>query len=136
MENTGGGILGRVGEKILAWIALGLLIFLGVGIYQLGSDGRQALWNGIWRTGVWLVIVIALPWSGRLFMARILEIGSNWAGVTLVAAFVVVDLVAGLVLMGGLPTGGWSWVAALTALGVAGAYNFMVAEYLAEQVGG
>ena len=30
METTGGGILGRLGEKAIGWIILGLLIFLGI----------------------------------------------------------------------------------------------------------
>ena len=82
------------------------------------------------------MIAAALPWSVRLFIRRILEIGSNWASLSLLAAFVLVDAVAGLLLLGGFPTGGWSWIAALAALAVAGTYSYLVAEYLSEQAGG
>ncbi len=136
METPGGGILGRIGERVLSWIALGGLIALGAGIYWMDSGTKLAIWNGIWRTAAWLVIVAGLPWVARLFIRRILEMGSNWAPMVMIAAFVVIDAIAGAVLMSGLPTGGWSWVAALAALAVAGTYNFLVAEYLAEQAGG
>lgn len=136
MEGTGGGILGRLGEKILTWIALGLLVLVGVAIYRMGPAGRQALWEGLWRSAVWVVFVAAVPWSAKWVIRRILEIGSNWAGFLLIAAYVVMDVVVGVILLGGLPSGGWGWVAALAALAVAGAYNFLVAEYLAEQAGG
>ena len=135
MENTGGGILGRLGEKVLGWIALGLLIALGVAIYEIGPAGRKAIWEGIWRTALWIVVVAALPWSAKLFIRRLLEVGSNWAGVVLLAAFVLVDVILGVALLGGLPHGGWGWLAALAAVGVAGTYNFLAAEYLSEQAG-
>ena len=135
MEGTSGGILGRLGEKVVGWIALGCLIALGVAIYQLGPDGRQAIWSGIWKSGVWLAIAAALPWTARLFIRRIIEVGSNWVGLALISAYVLVDAVVGIVLLGGLPGGGWGWTAALAALAVAGTYNFLVAEYLAEQAG-
>lgn len=135
MEGSGGGILGRVGERILSWIGLALIVALGFAIYEMGPTARQAIWDTIWKTCVWLVVVAALPWSGRFFIRRILEIGSNWAGVALIAAYTVVDAVVGVVLLHGPPAGGWGWVAASAALAVAGTYNFLVAEYLSEQAG-
>jgi hypothetical protein len=136
MERPGGGILGRLSEKVLSLIALALLVGLGVAIYEMGSAGRQALWNGIWRTCAWVAIAAVLPWSARLFIGRLVEIGSNWAGAAVIGAYILVDVIAGAVLLNGLPSGGWGWVAALAALAVAGTYNFLVAEYLAEQAGG
>jgi hypothetical protein len=136
MEGNGGGILGRLGEKILSWIALALVAALAFALYKIGAPGRRALFEGIWRSIVWLAAVGLLPWSARFFIRRIVEIGSNWVGFILIAALIVVDAVVGLVLLKGLPSGGWGWLAALTALAVAGAYNFLVAEYLTEQAGG
>jgi hypothetical protein len=135
METTGGGILGRLGEKVLGWVALALIVLLGVGIWRMGPEARGAILDGIWRTLCWIVVAAALPWSARLFIGRLLAVGSNWAGFGLLAVFAVVDVVAGLALMGGLPTGGWGWFAGLAALAVAGTYNYWVAEYLAETSG-
>ncbi len=136
METPGGGILGRLTEKIVGWIALGLLVLLGVVIWRMDPATRSAIWSGIWRTAAWVVIVIAVPWSARLFMKRVLEISSNWAGTVLLACLVVADVVAGLVLMHGLPASGWGWLLALGTLAVAGLYNYLVTEYLAQQAGG
>jgi uncharacterized membrane protein YhaH (DUF805 family) len=133
MEGSTGGILGRLSEKVLGWIALGLLIALGFAIYQMGEDGRAALWSGIWRTIAWLLFVAALPWVTKLFIRRLLDAGTNWAGAALIGGYIVVDAVFGLILLGGWPGGGWGWVASLAALAVAGTYNFLVSEYLADQ---
>jgi len=133
-------MLGRVGERLLGWIgfliALGLVALLGVAIWRMGPDGRAALWAGIWRTALWLGIAAALPWVTRLLIRRLLEVGSNWAGVILLGCLTAADLVAGLVLMKGWPSGGWGWVASLAALAAAGTYNYLVTEYLAQQAGG
>jgi hypothetical protein len=136
MESPGSGFLGRLSEKVVGWIALGLLLLLGYAIWQMGPERRAAILEGIGRTLGWLLIAGVLPWSARLILGRILTVGSNWAGVALLAAYFIVDVVAGAVLLGGLPTGGWGWVAALAALAVAGTYNYLVTEYLAEQAGG
>ncbi len=136
MENTGGGILGRLGEKVLGWVALALIVVLGVAIWRMGPEMRGAILSGIWHTILWVVIAGALPWLSRLFIRRILEIGSNVASLILIASYTLINLVVGIVLMGGLPGGGWGWLAALAALAVAGTYNYLVNEYLAEQAGG
>jgi hypothetical protein len=136
METTGGGILGRLGERALTWIGLALLVLVGITIWRMGPEGRAALWSGIWRTTAWVVIAAALPWSGKLFIRRILEAGTNWAGAGLLAGLLVVDLVAGRLLMTGWPGSFWTWVAALGVLAIAGTYNYLVTEYLSDMAGG
>jgi len=135
MENPG-GIMGRLAERVLSLIALAFVVLCAVALYRMEPQTRQAIWAGIWRTVVWVVIAASLPWITRLFVTRILEIGSNWAGVGLLAVLVLVDAVVGVVLMKGWPSGGWGWIAALAALAVAGLYNYLVAEYLSQQAGG
>jgi len=98
---TSGGILGRLSEKVLGWIALALLILIGVAIWQMDPVLRTSIWQGAWRTVFWVVIAAALPWSARFFIRRVLDVGSNWAGVSLLAALLVVDLGAGLLLLSG-----------------------------------
>ena len=100
METTG-GILGRLGEKVLGWVALALLILIGIAIWRMDPVFRTAIWQSIWRTTFWVVIAAALPWSGRFFIRRVLDVGSNWAGVGFLAALAVVDLGAGLLLLSG-----------------------------------
>jgi hypothetical protein len=131
-----GGMLSRLVEKFIGWIILGLLIALGVAIWQMGPDRRAWIWNAAWRTGFWVAVTAALPWVSRLVIKRLLELGSNWAGCGLIAALTLVNAVVGLVLMQSWPHGGWGWLAALAALAIAGTYNYLVAEYLSEQAGG
>jgi hypothetical protein len=136
METTGGGILGRLGEKTLGWIILGLLVFLGIAIYRMPAETKAAIWSGIWRSVVWVVVAAAVPWSAKLYMGRVLDAGTNWAGVALLAVLTAVDLLAGALLMTGWPGSVWTWLGAIGALAVAVTYNYLVAEYLAEMGGG
>ncbi len=129
------GILGRVGEKLLGWIALALLVAAGIAIWQMDPATKTAIWNGIWKSIAWVLVAAVLPWVSRLFIKRLLEIGENWVGIVLIAALTLVNVAFGLILLGGLPAGGWGWLAALAAAGVAGTYNFLVCEYLAETTG-
>lgn len=132
---TSQGIFGRLGEKVLGWIALLLIVFIGIAIYRMPAETKAAVWSGIWRTAAWVAIAAALPWSSRLFIRRALEAGSNWTGVGLMGALIGADIIAGLLLMTGWPSGGWSWFICLAALGVVGTYNYLVSEYLSEQTG-
>lgn len=129
-------MLGRLTERILGYVALALIALAAVALWRMGPEGRGALWEGAWRTALWLALAAALPWSARFFMGRILEVGANWAGAALIAALTGLDLGIGVFLMRGLPDSGWGWVAGLAALAVAGTYNYLVAEYLSERAGG
>ena len=131
---TSPGIFGRLGEKILGWIALALIVCVVIAIVRMEPQTRAAIWEGIWTTIAWVAIAGALPWSARFFMKRIMDVGSNWASVGLVGGFVLIDVIAGLILKG-FPDGGWSWFFSLSALAVAGTYNYLVTEYLADQTG-
>lgn len=113
------GILGRLAERVLGWVALALVILLGIAIYQMPSETKAAIWSAIWRSAAWLMIVGVIPWFARLFVSRILEISSNWAGVLLLAGLFAVDVIAAVLLMTGWPSGGWAWFGAFVALALA-----------------
>ena len=132
---TSPGILGRLSEKVLGWIALGLLIALGIAIWQTPAATKAAIWSGVWRTAAWFAIIGVLPWSSRFFMSRVLEHATNWAGVALVGGFCLADGIAAICLMTAWPSSGWAWFLSAVALGLAGTYNYLVCEYVAEQSG-
>ncbi len=132
---TSPSIWSRLGERVLGWIALGILVALGVAIWQTPAGTKAAIWSGVWRTVLWVVVVAALPWSSWFVMSRVVGSGSNWAGAGLLAALVGADVVAALVLMTAWPSGGWMWLLSLGLLSLAGVYNYLVTEYLAEQTG-
>lgn len=136
METTRGGILGRLAEKTLGWIILGVLILIGIGIWQAGPEWRAAMWSRLWRTAVWLLLVTALPWSAKLYIRQVLAAGTNWASVGLLVGLFACDLLAGLLLLTGWPASVWGWLVGLGALAVAGTYNYLVTEYLSEMAGG
>ena len=84
MEVPGGGILGRLSEKVIGYIALAIVVLVGIAIYQMPAETKGVIWSGIWRTIVWVLLAAGVPWSAALFIRRITEINTNWAGVGLV----------------------------------------------------
>lgn len=128
-------MLARIGERVLSWIALAGVVAVGIAIYQMPAETKSAIWSGAWRSALWVVIAAGLPWSAWLYIGRVLELGANWAGVALIAALTLLDALVGVGLMTAWPGSPWSWFAALATLVVAGAYNYLVAEYLAEMHG-
>ncbi|MFH1746763.1 MAG: hypothetical protein ABIG44_06925 [Planctomycetota bacterium] len=135
MESSKLGFVGRLFEKVITWVVLAILLCVGFTLYKLGATGRQALMDALWKSTLWILVVAALPWSFQLFKARILEMGVNWVGLVVLGAFVLVDIIVGLILLGGAPPGLWPWLATLAVLGLATAYNFLVTEYISEQAG-
>jgi len=135
MEVKSPGMLGRLSEKVIGWIALAGLILGAVAVYQMPGETKGAIWSGVWRSVAWVVVAAALPWTSWLFIGRIAHAGTNWAGIALIAAFVVADIVAAMLLMTGWPPTGWAWAGGIAILTVAGSYNYLVAEYLAERSG-
>lgn len=133
---TSPGLFSRLGEKVLGWIALALLIALGVAVWQTPAATKAAIWSTAWRTAAWLALAALAPWATRPFMRRLVDAGTNWAGIAVLATLTAFDLVAAFALMSSWPGGGWSWFLCLGLLALAGVYNYLVAEYLAEQAGG
>jgi hypothetical protein len=130
------GFVSRVAERVVSFIALGLVVAAGIGLWQMGPEAREAWWGAIWRTLVWLGVAAALPWLAQLFIGRLLEVGENWVGIGLLGGLLAVEVLFGVLLLTAWPTSVWAWLAAIALLGVATAYNYLVAEYLAQRAGG
>jgi hypothetical protein len=130
------GIMSRISERVISWVVLALIVAAGIGIWQMGPELRQAWLTGLWRTLLWLVIAASVPWLGWVAMPRLLELGSNWVGVALLAVWLLLDVVAGVLLLTAWPASWGAWLAVLALLGVALAYNYLVSEYLAQRIQG
>ena len=133
---TSGGFFGRLAEKVVGWLALALIVGAGIAIWQMGPVTRGAIWDAAWRSAAWFAGAAIVPWSAWFYVRPVLGVGSNWAGVGLIAGLCCVDLLLAGALMTGWPTGGWGWFGGLAALGLAGTYNFLVVEYLADRAEG
>ncbi|MBK8913341.1 MAG: hypothetical protein IPM64_01865 [Phycisphaerales bacterium] len=132
---TAGGMLSRMIERTIGWVILAALVGLGVLIWQMSPETRSAIIGGIWRSIAWLLLAAATPWAAALVIRRVLSAGSNAAGFGLLAALSLVNILTGVALLTGWPTGAWGWSAAVGALLASGTYNFLVAQYLAERAG-
>ena len=121
---------------MLGWLSLAAIVALGVAVWQMPAATKAAIWSGVWRTTFWVALAAVLPWVAQFFIRRVASAGTNWAGVALLAGLSVVNVLSGVLLMTAWPGGGWAWFGAISGLVVAGLYNFLVVEYLADMAGG
>lgn len=115
------------------------LIFLAVGIaglawYQADPATRSAVMNGIGKSIGWGVAVLVVPWACFWLIGRVARAQSNVAGVCLVVGLTLVEAITLGWLFG--PASGAAWGLVIAAVLVAGVYNTLACDWIAEQVGG
>jgi len=123
-----------IGGKIAAG-AVALAVVAGaISWFQMPSAQRDAILSNVGRAGAWLGVVLLLPWATFFVIGRIARLESNAAGAGLVFAYTAAE--AGLLawlfgFTGGGPTG-WTLFAAAVLL--AGVYNLLACDWIAEKV--
>lgn len=113
------------------------LIFLAVGIaglawWQADPATRSAVLNGVGKTVGWSVAVLVVPWACFWLIGIVAKAQSNLAGVCLVAGLTIVEAVTLGWLFG--PASGAAWGIVVAAVLIAGVYNTLACDWIAEQV--
>ena len=125
-----------IGGKVIGGAVLLGVVVAAVAFYQAGPAGRQAFFDASGKIVGWMLIVALLPWCLFWLIARVARRDSNEAGGALVAGITVLELLA-LWWMFGFGVGGVIPVAffAVAAL-LAGAYNLLACDWIAEKLVG
>ena len=133
LKGIAGKIVGGVVALLVIIAAVSWFTMAPADRQQILSDtGRVLKWIGI-AIG-WLLIVAAVPWATFLVIRKAAEFDNNLAG----AALVVVYTAAEAVLLGWLYAwrvhgpAAWAFFAAATL--VAGVYNLLACDWIAEKV--
>ena len=122
-----------LGKVVTAALALAVIAG-GIGWWQLGGEGRAAVLSGVGRGLAWLLVVLALPWAGFAVIGRVARLDSNAAGFALVGALTAAEFVGLLALFGWDFGGAVGWGFAAAAAVVAGAYNTLACDWIAEKL--
>jgi FtsH-binding integral membrane protein len=121
------------GKVATGAVALGVVIG-GITWWGMDPETRQRLLWSTGKIGLWLVLVIVLPWA-TYFLTRVaVERDSNAAGVVLVLGYTAVEVMMLLWLFGWNVTGAAAWGAVVVGGCVALAYNVLTCDWLAEHV--
>jgi hypothetical protein len=124
-----------VGAKVLTAL---LVVSAGASLiwFWKHPEVLQALWAGLKGVLAWLGFVIVLPWSLFFVTVKVVKMESNQAAVALVLGFLAVDIIVALWLADWSITGALTWVVVLLGFLTAGVYNFLVCDYVADQLDG
>jgi hypothetical protein len=124
-----------VGAKVLTAL---LVVSAGASLIWFWNHPEvlRALWAGLKGVLAWLGFVIVLPWSLFFVTVKVVKMESNQAAVALVLGFLAVDIIVALWLADWSITGALTWVVVLLGFLTAGVYNFLVCDYVADQLDG
>lgn len=94
----------------------------------------QAIWASLKGVLAWLGFAVVLPWATFFVPAKVVRLESNAAAGTMLAGYVVADMIVAFWLADWGISGTLTWVVVMLGFLTAGVYNFLVCDYLAERL--
>lgn len=95
-------------------------------------EDLKALWENIKGVLVWLGFAAVLPWATFFVPTKVVKMESNAAGAAMLGGYLFVDMIVAFWLSGWSINGVLTWGVVLLGFLVAGIYNFLACDYLAE----
>ena len=123
------------GKVVTAALVLGV----GAGGYAwfgMTADERGALAGALGRVALWVGVVLVLPFGTFFLSTGASRANSNAAGAALVAGYVCTAVLLMAALAGWhLPDGSIGWTAAVLGVLVAGVYDLLACDWIADKWG-
>lgn len=120
--------------KVVAGIVALAVIAGAISWWQMDVASRDALLNNTGKLLAWLGVVLLLPWVSFFVIGRIAKLESNAAGAALIAVYTIAELVLLAWLFDWSITGPGAWTFFLLGGLLAGAYNLLTCDWIAEKV--
>jgi hypothetical protein len=121
------------GRIVTGLVALGV-VAAAVSWWQMDESTRQMLVSGTARILAWLGVVLAWPWASFAIIAWVARMESNAAGGLLVGVYSLAEVILLAWLFNWHIPGPAAWTFLLLGGLVAGVYNLLVCDWLAEKV--
>jgi hypothetical protein len=131
---VGGFLQSTAGKVVTAVLVLSTFV-LGYGYFGMSAEQRSAIVGGVFYGAVWVVVVAMVPGAAIPVVGWVKRLESNAAAGWMIAGLTLLE--AGVLAWStGLWQGGWMGWGLIAAGGmVAGVYNLLVLDWLAERVG-
>jgi Na+/H+-dicarboxylate symporter len=121
------------GKIVTGLVALGVIAG-AITFWRMDPASRQALLNNTGKILLWLGVVLAWPWVSFAIIARVARLESNAAGGVLVAAYTLLELALLAWLFHWHVAGASRWTFFLLGGLIAGVYNLLVCDWIAEKL--
>ncbi|MFT3787127.1 MAG: hypothetical protein QM770_13325 [Tepidisphaeraceae bacterium] len=123
-----------IGGKV-ATGAVGLIVLIvGYSYYSADPATRSAVIGGIFSVIGWLLLIVAAPWALFLVIGWVEKFKSNAVSFTFIGLLTIVEAVVWFWLWNFQMSGSVAWVFSIGAILVAGVYNVLASDWIAEQV--
>ena len=127
-------LLKTVTGKVVAGAVTLAVVAAGISWWQMDPATRQMLLSGTGRIVSWFGIMLLLPWATFFVTTWVAKLESNAAGAAMVAAYTLFEAVLLGWLFNWHVNGATAWTFLVAGTLLAGVYNLLVCDWLAERL--
>ncbi len=126
--------LKTVGGKIVGGLVALAVVASAISWWQMEPATRQAILSGAGKIVAWFGVVLVVPWASFFLIGRVAKLESNRAGAAFVLGITAVEAAVLAWLFDWSIPGATAWVFYAAAVLVAGVYNLLACDWIAEKV--
>lgn len=123
-----------IGGKIVGGVVALAVIASAISWWQMDPASRHAILSGAGKIAAWFGVVLLVPWASFFLIGRVAKRESNSAGAALVLGYTAVEAGVLAWLFDWSIAGATAWVFYAAAVLVAGVYNLLSCDWIAEKV--
>jgi hypothetical protein len=127
--------LKSLGGKIATGVISLAVVSAGLAWYETDPATKQQILTVSGHILGWVLLMLIDPWACFWLIAWVAKMESNTAGAILVLMLTIVEAVALAWLFAWSIHGAASWVLYVAAVLIAGVYNVLTCDWIAEKVG-
>ena len=128
--------LKTVGGKIVSGVVALAVVAAAISWWRMDPQTRHMLLSGTGKIVGWFFRVLAVPWASFFVVGRVARVEHNAAGAALVAGYTAAEAALLAWLFDWSISGPTAWVFFLAAALLAGVYNLLTCDWIAEKVNG
>ena len=126
--------LKTVGGKVVSGLVVLAVLASAISWWQMEPATRHAILAGAGKIAAWFGCVLLIPWASFFLIGRVARMDSNGAAAALVGAITLVEAAVLAWLFGWSVGGATAWVFYAAAVLLAGVYNLLACDWIAEKV--
>ena len=126
--------LKTVGGKIAGGVVVLAVGAAGLAWYETDPATKHAVMTGIGRILGWVLLVAAMPWAGFGLVGWVAKMDTNASAAGLIVAITAVQATVLAWLFNFHAGGATVWTVYVAAVLIAGVYNLLACDWIAERV--
>jgi FtsH-binding integral membrane protein len=127
-------LLKSITGKVAGGIVSLCVMAAGISWWRSDVATRQMLISGAGKIAAWFGIILIVPWASFFLIGRVAKRESNAAAAMLVVGYTILEAVLLAYLFNWNFGGATAWTFAAAAVLLAGVYNLLVCDWIAEKL--